>query len=697
MGEVYRAHDPRLGRDVALKILPHDMASDRQRLERFMREAQAVAALNHPHIVTIYSTEEAGGTRFLTMELVEGRTLDQIVSAAGLALGPFLQIAVALADALGAAHQKSITHRDLKPANVMVTDDGRVKVLDFGLAKIAPPDAVVDETRLGLTGEGSIVGTMPYMSPEQIEGKALDHRTDIFSLGAILYEMAAGVRPFHGGSSAALMSSIMKDVPRPVEDLRPQLPERVAHLISRCLEKLPDERVQTARDVYNELRHVQKEWESGARRRPGESGSGSVDRSGPARRPDSSAAAARLPGEMWIAVLPLTCRAGDEEAAVLADGLSEDITAGLSRFSYLRVVSRAAAEQLKGQANDARAARAHLGVRYVLEGSVRKSGAAVRASMRLVDAASGAHLWAETYDRDQGAGMFAVQDGIASQVVATVADTNGVLVRSMAIELKERPAEELTVSELVLRFNAYVDQLNPEEHARLRTHIERALLHEPTHADGWACLAALFEHEHSHGLNPLPDPLERQRVAAQRAIDIDPTCQAGWQQLASSYFFAKDVAAFRGAADRVLSLNPLSTSAVAFVGMLLGFVGEWERSLQIVRHAMTLNPHHAGWYHVVPFYYHFQRHEYEEALLYAKRVNMPKMPWTYLSIAAVAGHLDRGGDAHQALETLRKMNPVLLDPEVTRAAWATWNTDEDLIDRLVEGFRKAKALTGAGG
>src|SRR5712692_4682821 len=203
------------------------MANDPQGLARFTREAHAVAALNHPHIVTIFSTEEADGVPFMTMELVEGRTLDRLIPRGGVSLAQFFDIAIPLADALSAAHRKHVTHRDLKPANVMLSDDGRVKVLDFGLARSAEPepgDVEADETRLQLTNAGTILGTMPYMSPEQIEAKPLDPRTDIFSLGIVLYELATGDRPFRGDSSPALMSSILKDHPKPVGERRADVP-----------------------------------------------------------------------------------------------------------------------------------------------------------------------------------------------------------------------------------------------------------------------------------------------------------------------------------------------------------------------------------------------------------------------------------------------------------------------------------------
>jgi serine/threonine protein kinase len=254
MGEVYRARDTRLGRDIALKILPPSRSSEPAHIERFLREARAVAALSHPNIVTIHSVEEADGVHFLTMELVEGVALADEIPASGLPLDRWLEIAGGLADALTAAHEKGIAHRDLKPANVMIDRDGRVKVLDFGLAKIMGEDVVdIGETRLDLTKTGTIIGTMPYMSPEQVQGLKVDARTDGFSLGVMLYEMAAGTRPFVGDSSPTLIASILRDVPRPIAECRPELPVQLGRLIARCLEKRPGDRVQTARDVRNEL------------------------------------------------------------------------------------------------------------------------------------------------------------------------------------------------------------------------------------------------------------------------------------------------------------------------------------------------------------------------------------------------------------------------------------------------------------
>ena len=265
MGEVYRATDTKLGRDVALKVLPAEMARDPERLARFQREARSVAALNHPHIVTIFSVEEVDGVHFLTMELVEGKSLDQCIPEGGLSLERIIAIGSALAEALAAAHGKGIVHRDLKPANVMLTDDGRVKVLDFGLAKEVGVDRSSDFTLTSAaqTQMGAVMGTPPYMSPEQIAGRVVDHRTDIFSMGVMLHEMAAGKRPFSGASSAELASAILRDTPPLVSEMRVDLPADLARVIRRCLEKDPRHRSQTASDVGNELRDVARRITNG--------------------------------------------------------------------------------------------------------------------------------------------------------------------------------------------------------------------------------------------------------------------------------------------------------------------------------------------------------------------------------------------------------------------------------------------------
>jgi TolB-like protein/tetratricopeptide (TPR) repeat protein len=683
MGEVYRATDMKLGRDVALKILPLDVACNPERLARFQREARAVAALNHPNVVTLYSVEESDGVHFLTMELIEGQPLNRLIPAHGLPVERIVEIAGALADALAAAHAKGIIHRDLKPANVMVTTESWVKVLDFGLAKevsAATSDGPTQSAAGGLTQAGIIMGTPAYMSPEQVSGRKLDHRTDIFSLGVILHEMATGRRPFEGASSAELASSILRDNPPLVTDVRPDLPADLARVVRRCLEKDPRHRVQTARDVSNEFRDMTRSAVHSART--------PIPATHTTPAPDS--ATARASEGFWVVVLPFRGASGDADLEALADGLAEDVTTGLSRFPYLRVIAHNSAMAYKGQVADIRTVGRELGARYVIEGSVRKRGRAVRVSAQLMDAASGTQLWAEAYDREiSDAGTFQIQDDLTDHIVTSVADGYGVLVRSMAAPTRDRNVEELSTSELVLRHYAFMQQVNPQEHAVLRAGLERALEREPNHAAAWACLSNLYQLEYFDRFNTLEKPLERAREAAWRAVKIDPACQTGWKELAAVHFFSRDFTAFRETAERAMSLNPRDGTTLAYLAIMIAFSGDWERGVALTQRAIELNRHHPGWYQLVLFHHHYRKGDYEAALRTAKKINMPEFHWMQLMTAAACGMMGRPEEACTATESLRKYNPTFLNLETVREDIERWDPDKDEVDRFLQGLQKA--------
>ncbi len=348
MGEVYRAKDTRLGRDVALKILPPHLAVDRDRLARFHREARAVAALNHPNVVTLHSVEESDGVHFLTMELVDGQSLETVIPATGLAVERALEVAAAVADAIAAAHEKGLVHRDLKPANVMITRDGRVKVLDFGLAKEMQDLAPNEETVLSFdqTQEGVVMGTPAYMSPEQISGGTVDHRTDIFSIGLILYEMATGLRPFQGRTHAELAASILRDSPPALPGT--DVPPAIATLIERCLAKRASERIQTAHSLASELRTINR----------------------PAKTAVRSAATPSL------AVLPFANLSADKEQEYFSDGLAEEIITLLAQVPGLKVIARTSSFAFRGKAEDVRKIAEALDVTHVLDGQCAPCGTA---------------------------------------------------------------------------------------------------------------------------------------------------------------------------------------------------------------------------------------------------------------------------------------------------------------------------------
>jgi len=681
MGEVYRATDTKLGRDVALKVLPAEMAASPERLERFRREARAVAALNHPHIVTLHSVEEADGVHFLTMELVEGQPLDRLIPESGLPVGRILEIATALAEALAAAHGKGIVHRDLKPANVMVTGDGRVKVLDFGLAKVAGPgDAAQGSSELPTemrTREGVVMGTVPYMSPEQVSGLSVDPRTDIFSLGVILYEMASGRRPFQGRSSAELASAILRDTPRPLGELRSDLPAGLVEVIRRCLEKKPADRIASARDLRAALRGV-----------PTESSSIRTEVA-PASRPAPAAdsGAARADEGFWVAVLPFKYSSGSADLAALAEGLSEEIVTGLSRFSYLRVIARSSTMRVSGEAHDARAAGKELGARYVMEGSLRQAGSRLRLAVQLVDAVSGGHLWAEKFERALGAeAAFDLQDDLAARIVSSVADMYGVLPHSMSEAVRRKDPDALTPYEALLRSFGYRERMTAEEHSANRVTLERAVQQAPGHADALAMLSLLYTDEHSLGFNPRPDPLGRALEAARRAVDAAPSNHRAQFALAITLFHRKEFQAFRNAAERTLALNPLDGSAAEYLGLCMAYAGDWDRGCALSERAMQLNPSHPGklWYPLCVNKY--RQGDYLGALDIALRINTPHIHYLPLLVAAANGQLGNRDAAGKALRDL-----LTLRPDYSAAArddLGKWFTPE-LVEHLIDGLRKA--------
>ena len=677
MGEVFCATDTKLSRDVALKVLPAAMAQDAERLGRFQREARAVAALNHPHIVTIFSVEESEGVHFLTMELVEGQSLDHMISPSGLPIDQIVEIAGALAEALAAAHEKGIVHRDLKPANVMVNSEGRVKVLDFGLAKDVRPSAPDDATVAAgsHTQAGMVMGTPSYMSPEQIAGRPLDHRTDIFSLGVVLHEMATGRKPFEGTSSAELMSAILRDTPTPASEIRPDLPADLARIIRRCLEKDPRHRVQTARDVANEFRDL-------ARQTPQRAPAPSIALH---TVPVAGSGAARADEGFWIAVLPFKYAGGNADLTALAEGLTEDIVTGLSRFSYLRVIARSSTLRLAQGAVDIRFAGKELGARYVMEGSLRQAGTRLRLGVQLVDTVSGAHLWAENYERAfSSEALFALQDDLVPRIVSTVADHDGVLPQSMAEVLRRKGEEQLTPHEALLRSFSFFKRFDPEERALATRILENAVRAAPQHADCWAMLSHMYCNE--YWIADQPDSLDRGLVTARRAVDVGPSNHLSHWALALALFFKRDLSAFRISAERAIELNRMDGSTVAFMGHLIAYSGDWERGCAIAKAATALNPNHAGWHMLPAFFNSYRKGEYKEALAAALRLNMPGHFQDSALRAAAHAQLGEHEAAQKAAKEALALQPDFA--EIARRFYRRWQSPE-LVESLIDGWRKA--------
>ena len=578
MGEVYRAHDEKLGRDVALKILPEDAARDPERRARFQREARAIAALKHPNIVTVYSVEEADGFTFLTMELIEGHSLGFMIPPDGLRLDHFFNYSIPLADAISWAHERGITHRDLKPGNVMVEHDHRVKVLDFGLAKLFAPEMDMESAetimRTSDTAAGRILGTPAYMSPEQAEGKTVDHRSDIFSLGIVLYEMATGKRPFEGETPISTISSILKDQPKSVSELKPANPRELSRIISHCLEKDPERRFQNAKDVRNQLDGVRRELDSGE-----------IPTSGIPRAPTASESAERKSGPRFsrvgaiaglvvglvVAVVAITSRErnsgapdipstpnthgaadvpgakrqmavvfpfqnlGPADDEYFAAGISEEITSRLATVSGLGVISRTSAGNYDRSGKTTKQIGADLGVDYVLDGSVRwaKSGdgkGRVRITPQLVRVSDDTPIWTETYDREMS-DIFDVQSEIAAHVV----DALGVTLQAPErAQLAEPPTSNVEAYQKYLRAKTLVCSFLGDCDKELVGLLDEAIALDPKFLAAYCDLVrhhAFFYHTNTDRTEAR---LARSKAALGRMEAIDP--MHPWTRLARGFY-----------------------------------------------------------------------------------------------------------------------------------------------------------------
>ena len=576
MGEVYRARDTKLNRDVALKILPEAFALDADRLERFRREARIVAALNHTHIVTIFSIEEHDDVPFMTMELIEGSTLDQGIPGSGLSLARFFDIAIELADALSAAHRKHIIHRDLKPANVMVTEDGHVKVLDFGLARAVDADAVrlgKDVTYVG-TKVGTIVGTMPYMSPEQIEARPLDHRTDLFSLGIMLYELATGERPFRGDSPVALMSSILKDHFKPVGERRSDFPGGVCRLIDRCLEKEPRDRIQSAAEILAELKACRRAWETGA------------DRS--ATRPGAPETPRPAEHATSIAVLAFTDMSAAKDQDWFCDGIAEEILNALTPLQGLRVAARTSAFSFKGKSDDLRTIGEKLNVTTVLEGSVRRVGDRVRITVQLSEVANGFQLWSERYDRELK-DIFDVQDEIAKAIAERLRVT---LAGGKDDRLVEQATTNIEAYQLYLKGRALVDRRGANVPAGLVL-LRRAVELDSGYSLAWAGIADALTVLAYSGAAPGSESKSQAIAAARRSIELNPKSAAGHTALAcATLLYENNRAMARQEFERALELSPsYGMGRCWYANFYLGWArGDFGQGIAEARRALDSDP-----------------------------------------------------------------------------------------------------------
>ena len=632
MGEVYVAEDGKLKRRVALKVLPEEVARDPARLDRFQREAESIAALNHPNIVTIYSIEEADGIRFLTMELVVGETLIQLIPSNGMDVESFLRFSAPVAEALSAAHEKGIIHRDLKPGNIMVSQEGRIKVLDFGLAKLMRDDSDPDSSRMETrahTEDGIVLGTMPYMSPEQIQGKRLDHRSDIFSLGIIFYEMITGRRPFHGDTSAELISSIMRDTPGPVGDLKAGTPEHLERIIRRCLMKDPRDRYQTARDVYNELRDLNAT-------------------SGPSTRPSRSGNS--------IAVLPFTNMSADDENEYFCDGLAEELLNALAKIEDLKVAARTSSFSFKNKNADASQIGKALHVKTILEGSVRKSGNRLRITAQLINAADGYHLWSERYDREMK-DIFDVQDEI------TLAVVDALKVKLFGEEqgaVLKRHTRNPEAHEFYLRGLFYFNRFTPDDFQKASESFRRAIAIDPRYASAYAGLADAYTELSFFSSSP-SETMPKAREAANKALELDDRLGEAHNSLAIiKMYFDWDYAGAEQEFKRAIALNPGSALIHMWYGWYLGLMGRFDESFKEMQGAQELDPLSAANNSGIGIVFHWSRQPERAIEQFRKVLELnPNYP---IARSFLAEAYEQKGDFVSAIATIEKIQQAETDP-----------------------------------
>jgi TolB-like protein/Tfp pilus assembly protein PilF len=609
MGEVWRGRDTRLDREVAIKVLAPKFSADPDRLRRFEQEARATSRLDHPNIVVVHDVGSHEGSPYIVSELLEGESLRERL-ASPLPLGKALDYAAQVALGLAAAHEKGIVHRDLKPENVFVTKDERIKILDFGLAKftqsvISSPSVTAAPTSAPETEPGVVLGTVGYMSPEQVRGLATDHRSDIFSFGAILYELLSGQRAFARPTASDTMAAIMRDDPPSLSESGRNIPTALEHVVRHCLEKERDNRFQSARDIAFDLAEVSGLGGSGAARVATPTASspkgirvavgsglavllivGAVLYFRPAARSPAPPAQAGLS----IAVLPFTNLSEDKDQDYFSDGLSEELMSLLAKVKELHVVGRTSSFFFKGKNVKVGDIGRELHVATVLEGSVRRAGGRLRVSTQLVNVADGFQVWAETYDRNVD-DVFAVQDEIAEAVVAALK------VRLLPQELprsSERRTSNPEAYNQYLLGRHFFDRGNPDNYRRSVEAYRRAVELDPGFAAAYAGLAiseALAADISSETSANLEEDRRKALEAATKALSLDPELAEGYT--ARGYLRSTatwDWSGARADLERALSLDPHNAATHTQYSTILACLGRLPEAIREARTAIDLDP-----------------------------------------------------------------------------------------------------------
>jgi serine/threonine-protein kinase len=643
MGVVYRARDERLEREVAIKVLPEGALADDAQRRRFRREALALSRLNHPGIATVHEFDREAGADFIVMELVSGETLAARLRAGPLSAEQLTAYGIEIAEALEAAHEQGVLHRDLKPGNIVVTSRDRVKLLDFGLARIAQAEVDTRATTL-LTAGDAVAGTLAYMSPEQLLAEDPDNRSDIFSLGVVLYEMATGHLPWRQTVSTALVNEILRTTPPPVRDSRPDLPVHFDRIIARSLAKARAERYATAAEVAADLRAE--------------------------RSPDSAgeAAVAVAPSDITsLAVLPLRNLSGDPDQEFFADGMTESLIAQLAQIGSLRVISHTSAMVYKGARKPLPVIARELGVDAVVEGSVARAGQRVRITAQLIAAASDQSLWSSTVDRPLGDILDLYTE--VSRAIAEELRTR--LTASERVRLSAAAAVRPAAYEAYLRGRFFWNKRTPEGLARAIASFQECIDADPLYAPAWSGLADCHNLLGAFRWKPPRESFPLAHAAAARSLELDPDLPEGLTSLGFALqYYDWSWTGAEGSYRRAIALHPGYVTAHQWYSDLLAGLGRFDEALAEIRRATELDPLSAvvGTSYGDTLYY--ARHYEESVARYRRTTEIdPAYLWARLNTARTLQELGRHEEAIRIFA--ESLGSAGLDESPTLAqAWA---------------------------